>query len=337
MKSQKLEVRSKKSEIRRVLSRGLSVMLYGLLIGVCGPWTMDYGLSAYAKEPEKIIGYDDFGRKIVLPNVPKRIVFTSATQIPIIFELGAGDKIVGIPDSVIKSKKPPYKSSYPDLIKKYPVLLKKPTVGDFSSPNIEKIISLKPDLVIIYDSSESPGKYSSIFERNKIIYAAFTTPSSIEFGLLQIKRLGVLLGKKKEVDILYHRVKKEITELTKKASKNKPLVWWSWEGGPGTYGRKGVVDELISRAGGINLAHDFDRQWFEISYEYVIAKNPDIIIASYWQKDNCETNIKRLKDDPRLRQIKAIKNNRVYEIHGNSFHCSLRYPEVILKMREIFK
>jgi len=336
MKGQKLEVRSKKSEIRRVLSRGLSIMLYGLLIGVCGLWTMDYGLSAYAKEPEKIIGYDDFGRKIILNSHPKRIVVLSGSHIPIIYELGCGERIVGVPNSIISSMNPPHKSSYPGLIKKYPSLLEKETVGDFSSPNIEKIVSLKPDLIIIYDSSDKPGKYSSIFDKNNIAYAAFTTAESIEFGLSQIKRLGILLGKKEEGKILANRLKKEITQIASN-NKNKPLVWWCWGKGPGTYGRKVVIDELISKAGGRNLAHDFDKGWFEISLEYVIAKNPDVIITSCWQEDEYKTNVEALKSDPRLSQIKAIKNNRIYAMDGHKFHCPIRYPEIIAEMMEVFK
>ncbi len=321
-------IRGQGSGIRRFLVRGLLTVVCGLF------------LTGYAKEPgTKITGYDDFGRKIVLPKIPERIVVVSGTYIPTLFELGVGEKIVGVPNSIIKSKKPPYKSSYPGLIKEYPDLLEKPTVGDFSSPSIEKIIALKPDLVIIYDSSDTPGKYSSIFEKTKIVYAAFTTPVSVEFGLLQIKRLGILLGKRKEARILANRLKNKITALTKIASKHKekPLVWWSWGGGMGTYGKKTVIDELINKAGGINIAHDFDKQYFELSYEYVIAKDPDLIIVSCYQEDEYKTNVERLKDDPRLNQIKAIKNGRVYPMDGHKFHCPIRYPEVIAEMREIFE
>jgi len=287
----------------------------------------------------KIIGYDDFGREIVLDRPPERIVMLSTTHIDTLFALGRGDRIVGVCDSIIRSKAPPYKSSYPELIKKYPILLKKETVGDSSNPNIEKIISLNPDLVIIHDSSDTPGKYSRIFEERKIPFVAFTTPKNIEFGLSQIKRFGILLGKGKEAERLIHRLKKEINRLPEMNAKQKikPLVWWYWGSGLGTYGRRAVIDELITKAGGINLAHKFDKGYFELSAEYIIASSPDIIIIPCYQEDQYKTKIKEIKENPLFANVGAVKNNRIYGIDGHSFHCPIKYPEVIKKMGRLFK
>ncbi len=295
---------------------------YGIILRVICVSVVILVFAAYAKAG--IVGYDDFGRKIVLPKVPERIVLVSATPIAVIFEVGAGDKIIGVPERI--------DVSYPKICQKYPSLLEKPRVGGFSNPNIEKIISLAPDLIIIYDSLETPGKYSRVFEKYGLPYVAFCTAQNVAFGLEQIKRLGVLLNKKEEAKRLTDKIKREITTITNKvssATKTKPLVFYSWGTGNGTYGRKAVIHELIELAGGINLSGEFDKQWFEISSEYVINKNPDVIVISYWNEDQKAARIKEIKERPGFEQTKAVKNNRVYTIDGNSIHSVVRFPEAI--------
>ena len=145
-----------------------------------------------------IVGYDDFGRKIVMPNLPERVVLISATPIATIFELGAGDRIVGVPDSIFRS--------YLSTVRRYPSLLKKPLVGGVGNPNIEKIISLAPDLIICFDSMDSPGKHTRVFERYGIPYASFGIVKDVKHGLEQIRRLGILLGKEKEAKNLTRQI-----------------------------------------------------------------------------------------------------------------------------------
>ncbi len=272
----------------------------------------------------QIVGFDDFGRKIVLEKPPKRIIALSATHIPTIFELGAGDKLIGVPDriDVYCSK----------ICQMYPSLVKKQRIGSLGNPSIEKIISLAPDLIITYDSFETPGKYGRVFEKYGLPYVAFCTPPSVAFGLEQIKRLGVLLGKEKEGIRLAKKIKKEIDTLTQIVSNktnNRPLVFYSWGTGNGTYGKKAVINELIELAGGINLTGEFDKQWFEISPEYVIAKNPDVIVISYYAEDDKDKCIEGLKQRPGFDQINAVKNNQIYLIHGNSINNPIRFSEAI--------
>ncbi|MFH1860335.1 MAG: ABC transporter substrate-binding protein [bacterium] len=271
----------------------------------------------------EIIGKDDFGKAIVLDKLPKRIVVTSATVIPIIFEMGAGDKIVGVPEKI--------DSSYTWICEKYPQLLDKPRVGNFSNPSIEKIVSLSPDLVICYDSLETPGKYTQGFKKWGIPYASFGSVRDMSHGIEQIKRLGVLLGKKKEAERLTKRIQAEISKLAEPVMplSYKPLVYVWWGSGNLTYGKPTIVNELIDMAGGINLAGDINRQCPEISSEYVISKNPDVIIITCWKEEDKKTRIDAIKEKPCFNQVKAVKNNRVYVIDGNSVHSIVRFPEAL--------
>ncbi|MDI6781418.1 MAG: ABC transporter substrate-binding protein [bacterium] len=294
-----------------------------LIILICA-----LSLPGYAKEPDtargRITGFDDFGRKIVLDKAPERVVVISASPIDVIFELGAGDKIVGVPDNIARS--------YPHTCKRYPSLLEKAQVGGFSSPNIEKIVALNPDLIICYDSKDSPGKYSRVFKKMGLVYAVFTTAEGVDSGLEQIKRLGILLGKEKKAKELGNRLKLEIDEVVSKITpriKNRPIVYLWWGSGNGTYGNRAVINELIKLAGGINLADEFDRQYMELSPEYVISRNPEVIVISYWQEKDRELRMAEIKKRPGFSQVKAVKDNRVYTIDGHSFHTPLLFAEVV--------
>lgn len=319
MKDHKAE--KTENTIKKVNS--INLLVCGLLTVVCG-----FYFVCYTKEPltikEKITAYDDLGRKIILTKLPEKIAVISGSIIPVIFELGAGDKIVGVPDNI--------DISYPEICRRYPYILKKIRIGGFSNPNIEKIISLNPDIVICYESSVNPGKYTEALKKYGICFACFTTVENLSFGFEQINRLGILLGKKSESVKLIGNLKKDINKIVSKIRQNvnsKPLVYYWWGSGNGTYGRKAVINELIELSGGINLAGKFDKQFMELSTEYVVMQNPDVIVISYWKEKDREQKIAEIKNKPGFYQVKAVKNNRVYTIDGNSIHTPVRFPEAI--------
>lgn len=272
----------------------------------------------------KVTGYDDLGRRIVLSHVPQRIVLTSASPVDALFELGVGDRIVGVPDNIERS--------YPETCRRYPSLLEKPRAGSFSTPNIETIVSLNPDLVICYASPENPSKYTAVFEKRGLPYAGFYTAEGVAHGLGQIQRLGALLGKEKEAGELARRIRNEIDDVAsmiKRKAVKHPLVyyWFGW--GITTCGRKAAVHELIHLAGGVNLTGEFDRQFMELSSEYVIDRNPDVIVISCWQEDRREAQVREIRNRPGFGRIKAVRSGRIYTIDGHALHTPVRFAEAV--------
>ncbi len=273
---------------------------------------------------KSIVGIDDLGRKIVLPKAPERIVVLSSSSLDTIFKLGAGDKIVGVIDNI--------EQSYPETCRRYPSLRNKPRLGRFNTANIEKIVEINPDLILLYASADHPGKNTTLFEARKLPYAAFTTVENLAFGLEQIKRLGKLLGKEKEAETLSISVKQKIDNLSQKIAlriQTHPRVYFWWGQRNGTYGRRAAIHELIGMAGGINITGEFDRQYLEISPEYVISKDPDVIVISYWQKRQKAGRLDEITRRPGFNQVKAVKTNRIYAINGHDIHTTLRFAEAL--------
>lgn len=278
-----------------------------------------------------ISGEDDFGRKIVLESPPERIVLISGSPLDAICEMGAGDLLVGVVDSIA--------TSYPVTCRRYPFLLEKERVGRFSNPSIEKIISLDPDLVFAFGASDSPGKYTEVFERRGIPYAVFVSVKNTEFGLEQIMRMGTLLGRKKQARALADSIRKRVENISGKIASetnDRPLVYYWWGKRNGTYGRNSSVDELIELAGGINLAGDLGSHYFELSPEYVIARDPDVVVISYWKENEKKQRLRALENRAGFSDIKAVKNNRVYAMNGHAFHTPVRFAEVIRNLARFF-
>ncbi|SMC95461.1 iron complex transport system substrate-binding protein [Desulfocicer vacuolatum DSM 3385] len=300
-----------------------------LLFLMMGFFVMARGDTGCCAGNRQIVGEDDFGRKIVLEKPPERIVLLSGTPVDLIYELGAGHMLVGVVDTIA--------TSYPETCRRYPSILEKEGVGRFSAPNIEKIVSLAPDLIIPFASSESPGKYTTVFERRGLAYAAFVSVENVAFGIEQIKRMGSVLGKEKEGKALAHKIRTEVDTLSKKISsriKDRPLVYYWWGTRNGTYGARTAINELIELAGGVNLAGQFDAQHMELSPEYVIARDPDVIVISYWKESQRDERVAALRKKPGFSGVKAVKNNRVHTIEGHSFHTTIRFAEVIQTLAE---
>ena len=271
-----------------------------------------------------ISGKDDLGRTITLPHKPERIVLLTGTPLDVIYELGRGKALVGVVDAV--------ESSYPGTVRRYPSILEKERVGRFSDPNIEKIMALDPDLIIPFGSSDSPGRFSAVFDRWGLPYAAFCSVESVAYGAEQILRIGTLLGVPKRARKLAGQILAESDALTadiESKISSRPLVYYWWGAKNGTYGRRSAVHDLIERAGGTNLTRDFNVQYMNLSQEYVIQRNPDIIIISYWKECQKEPRIKALKAKPGFADLNAVKNNRIYTIEGHEFHTQVRFPHVI--------
>jgi len=233
---------------------------------------------------------DRKGSKPVKGPPYQRIVSLSSTT-EILCDLGAVDKIIGIGGV---SKKSPY----------YEILKDKPQIGGgFHNLNIERILGLKPDLVFCWKAHADVLK-----SRDLNVYP--TGPYDIEGIMELIKDVGKFVGKEKEAEKTIFDMKTKINKIEEKLKNagSQPLVYFE----AGTLGKsraKGsLTHDLITRAGGINLAKDEPVPFPLLSSECIIEKNPDIIIVEEYGAPAEEIKARRA-----WQNIKAIKNNRVYQ------------------------
>ena len=262
-----------------------------------------------------------FGQKNLIFSEAKkqRFVSIAPSTTEILFSLGLDDEIVGVTTFC----------NYPSQAKD------KEKVGMFSQPDIEKILSLKPDMIFATGLEQA-----SIVEKLKQLglKAYVSDPSNMQELFISIKEIGEITSREKEALGLINQMKAKIEQIGIKVEsipkERRPKVFIEiWYDPLMTAGKGSFVDELITLAGGINIAHDTPQAYSCFSAEQVIKRNPDCIILGYMVK---ERTFDRVRGRLGWEEIKAVKNNRIYkDIDPDLFLRS--GPRLVEGLEEIYK
>ena len=236
---------------------------------------------------------DDLGRKIEVAGKPERIVSLAPNITEILFHLNLGDRIVGVTDFC----------NYPEEARA------KPSVGWLISPNIEKIISLQPDIVFATAEGNRPDTVETLERMNIEVYVL--NPHGIEDVLQEIMTIGNITGQN---DIAKERVNsltRRIDAVKKNASveiKMRALYLVSLEPvisvGPGSF-----IHDILTIAGGVNVLSGSPVRYPRVEMEEIILQDPEVIIAPPDLIDSIHGWKKRWGE------ISAIKHDRIYSIN----------------------
>lgn len=227
-----------------------------------------------------------------------RIISLTPASTEILFALGLEDEIVGV-------------SSYCD----WPAEAReKESVGSFSNPNIEKIVSLRPELVILTGMEQ--GYLKAILSNLSIDYVVIH-PSNLKGLILSIEEIANLTNRKKQAEVLIRNIKKVMRRIGRAVSKvpegDRPLVYVEfWHDPIMTIGGDSFINDMIETCGGINITKDLKRSYSKIDPEVVIFRNPEVIILTYHMKDKGWIK-ERFASRIGWQNIDAVKNKRIYQ------------------------
>lgn len=241
----------------------------------------------------------------------KRIVSLLPSNTEILFALGVGKQVVGV-------------TTFCD----YPVEARqKEKVGGFFHPQIEKIISLKPDLVFA-------GKWqtSRVVLRLRQVglnVIEIRVPANLEEIYETILKIAGEVGKKSEGESLILQLKQRVRKIERPPQKSKklPSVYIEIDLPNWTVTKKSFVSDAIERCGLQNIFRDLPLSAVQISWETVVEKNPDVIILFAAKKEEI---IKRAG----WRRIAAIKNERVIDGIGKDI-LNRPTPRIVQGMEEL--
>jgi iron complex transport system substrate-binding protein len=224
------------------------------------------------------------------PDTPKRIVSLSPAITEALYVLGLEDAIVGV---TIYCQKPPRAQ-------------KKEKVGTLMEPDMEKIVSLKPDLILAMTLT-SPKEIQKL-KNLGLKVVTFQIPQDFNLLCNFFLQLGRVVGKEKDSQRLIKEAKDHVSEIAQKvASLPKPKVLIQIGSNPLFVAtKKYFINDYIQFAGGTNIYQDAG--FGSVSMEEVIKKNPDIIIIATMGISG-ENERKLWK---RFTTIEAVKNNKVY-------------------------
>ncbi|MBE3582362.1 MAG: cobalamin-binding protein [Thermoanaerobacteraceae bacterium] len=287
----------------RVVSALTAVLVLGLFLFGCSGRGAPQGEEA---APAGAEGYpltvaDDMGREITLKARPERLVSLSPGNTEILFALGLGEKVVGVDDY----------SDYP------PAAAQVPKVGGFSNPNVEKIVALKPDLVLATNMHEQ-----AVRRLEEVgIPVAVVSPKTVEGVLESIEWIGKMTGAGEGAARLVadlrgrmQRVEAVVKEIPRE---KRPWVYYEVYSDPlMTAGPQTLIGQLIELAGGRNIAYDAQTDYPEFSAEAIIERDPEVIIFPQWHGSESLT-VEQVKSRRGWQEIRAVKDNRVFGVDAN--------------------
>lgn len=263
-------------------------------------------LLATACAPKPLPGsfVDDLGRTVNIEKVPQKIVSLAPSNTEILYALGLGDKVVGVTEFC----------NYPEAAKA------KPKIGGFATVDIERVVALKPDLILAAPIHE--GTVIPALEKVGLTVLALA-PKTLDGVLDNISLVGKITGKSWEASQLVTSLEKRIKAITDKTralteAERPRILYLTWHDPLWTAGSGTVTDELINIAGGKNIAHDLTGHK-TIVLETIIARNPQVIIVITGHGEARDLPFYYVKNEPRLRTTEAVMADRVYQIDADTF------------------
>ena len=242
---------------------------------------------------------DEVGREVVIPDVPTRIVSLAPNITEILYALSLGDRIVGVTEF----------SDYPRQAQQ------KPKVGTYVDFNIERIVALRPDLIIAtYGGNPKPA----VLRLEELGFAVYVTRvKSVEGMLNMIEHIGMITHTRERAAAIVNRLKKRIREVTDKVRHApRPIVFLQISAKPlMTVGGGSFHDQVIELAGGRNLARASTVRYPKYSIEDVLHKEPDYILISTMEREGLFEQQKA--DWMRWQNIPAVLNDRICFINSD--------------------
>ncbi len=243
---------------------------------------------------------DHAGREVTLFQKPERIVSGYYITSSILIGLGAQDKIVGIEN--MADTRPVYALTAPEL-------LEVPGVGTAKEFNIEGTAALKPDVVIVplklQDAAETLTELG--------IPTICVNPENKQLLNETIEMLGAITDSVERANELIDVSENALLELSKLLEETQaPTVYLGGNSDLlSTAGALMYQNDLITNAGATNVAQEIeDTYWATISYEQLLAFDPDYIIIAPAAKYTVE----QVMEDSAISELTAIKNGNVYKM-----------------------
>jgi ABC-type Fe3+-hydroxamate transport system substrate-binding protein len=203
---------------------------------------------------------DQLNRKVEVTEFPKRIISLVPSQTELLFDLGVGDNIIGITKYCIHPR---------EKIKK----IKK--VGGTKDFDIDKIIALKPDLII---ANKEENYKEGIEQLERYFPVWISDINDLNSSLEMILEVGKLVGKKNEAKSLTDKLNIDFKELETTSSQTYKTLYFIWKDPFMIAGKDTFINDILEK---INLENStIENRYPIIDEEKIKELNPQVILLS---------------------------------------------------------
>lgn len=240
-----------------------------------------------------------------------RLVVLMPSHVEIICELKACDEIIAV-------------GSYCDWP---PEISKKQKIGDYFRPNLEKIYSIKPDVIFLTRSTNSTAARD--LRKLNLKVEELEPEKSLDDICLTAKRIGKIIGRVRESKAFCAKLKKEFSS-TKPGRRKK--VFFEIDSGFWTLGGESFIDEILKKAGLENIFSSRKESYFKVSWEAILKENPDVIISNHSKPEYFYSL-------PLSSRLKAVSNKKVFildkDLTNTLVRPGPRSPYAVRKLMEL--
>jgi ABC-type Fe3+-hydroxamate transport system substrate-binding protein len=218
----------------------------------------------------------------------RRIVSLGPSSTEILYALGAGDRVVG------RSRW----DRWPEAV------LSIPEVGDAIRPSVERVLALRPDIVVLYAATDNRPAADALARAGIPVVALRV--DRIEQYLTAVRLLGTISGTRQRGDSLADALRSELDDVRRRTAGGKrPTVFLpAWEQPLMTLGSGSFLSELVEIAGARNVYADRPEPSLTVSMEDVVRRDPDVVLTG-------PVSAARISADPAWRVLRAVREGRV--------------------------
>ncbi|AYA74200.1 ABC transporter substrate-binding protein [Bacillus sp. Y1] len=245
---------------------------------------------------------DALDNEVVIEEEPKTIVSLIPSNTEIVYELGLGEKVVGLSDY----------DNYPEETANVE------KVGGMEF-NVEKIVSLNPDIVLAHESSALAAE-AGLTQLKDAGITVFVVNDAVNFEEVYetINLIGQMTGTTEEAEALTADMKAKLDEIKEKAATvtEKKKVFVEVSPAPDIYtpGKNTFMDIMLQVINAENAAGDLDG-WASIDQESIVERNPDVIITTYGYYS--EDPVGQVTSREGWADMTAVKNKQVVDVHSD--------------------
>lgn len=281
--------------------RAAAGLLALLLLAGCGeePRAASSG-SPGAPADSAVSAVDDAGRTVRLPRPARRVVSLLPAGTETLIALGAEDRLVG-------------RTRYDDL----PEVQALPSVGGGLDPSLEALVSLRPDLVVAFETEGGSPLRARLEEMGIAVFAIAPQDTADVFA--NVRRLGHLVGRDAAADSLARRMRAELDSVRASVrGRERPTVFYVVGTDPlMTAGPETFIAQLIGVAGGRTVFPDVRANWPQVSLEEVVRRDPDRLLLPLGRDPG---EAPRLLNGPGWRELGAVRCGRVSLVDADLLH-----------------
>jgi iron complex transport system substrate-binding protein len=244
---------------------------------------------------------DDSGATVSLAAPAQRVISLAPHVTELIYAAGGGAKLVGAVSY----------SDYPPEAKQVP------RVGDNKALDLERIVALKPDLIVIWRHGNAQAQLERLRELHIPLF--FSEPHQLDDVAATLTRLGTLLGTSSTADAAASTFRQDIAQLRTRYTNRPPVTvfYQVWNQPLMTLNDTHMISDVITLCGGRNVFANLAPLVPTVSTEAVLAANPEAIVTASAGATTPDKPLPQFETWRAWPNLKAVARNNLFAIDGD--------------------